>query len=56
MNTIFKYGLLLMGAYFAINWMADNPGKIDLFRHNVNNVVAVSADAASEIANEVGSQ
>ena len=48
MNTIFRYALIFMGAYFAINWMADNPAKVDVFRTNVNNVVQSSSDMATK--------
>ena len=53
MNTIFRYALIFMGAYFAINWMADNPAKVDVFRTNVNNVVQSSSDMATKTIKEM---
>jgi uncharacterized membrane-anchored protein len=53
MNTIFRYALLLMGTYFVINWMADNPGKLELIRTEVNSAVAVSATVVANTINEM---
>ena len=53
MNTILKYALIFMGAYFAINWMADNPTKVETFRAKVNSAVTTGSAVAANAINEM---
>ena len=56
MNTIFKYTMIIMGAYFTINWMADNPEKMNSIRDRVNGAVETGATMASDTVAEVTQQ
>ncbi len=53
MNTIFKYTVLGVGIYFAVNWIADNPKSMQQFRSMMNRGVATAADVASKVLDEV---
>ncbi len=53
MNTVIRYGLIGAGIYFGINWLADNPRKVDSVRNGVNNLVASTVDASNNLIDEV---
>ena len=39
MNNIFRYVVFAGGFYISINWLADNPKRVDIIRDQVNNFV-----------------
>lgn len=53
MSSFFKIAMFVVGVYTTINWMADNPEKVDRFRENVNDFVDAGASGASETISEV---
>tara|TARA_B100000131_G_scaffold149815_1_gene145367 strand:- start:157 stop:288 length:132 start_codon:yes stop_codon:yes gene_type:complete len=40
MDKIFRYGFMSVVFYFGINWLADNPKKINSVRKQVNALVS----------------
>ena len=48
--------MFVIGVYTTINWMADNPDKVDTFRQNVNELVSTGASGASETISDVVNQ
>ena len=56
MNTIFKYAMIMVGVYFGINWIADNPQKVDSARHSFNQAVDGGTQAASDAVTEIMQQ
>ena len=56
MSSFFKIAMFVIGVYTTINWMADNPGKVDAFRENVNNIISAGANGASETISDVVQQ
>ncbi len=53
MNTIFKYVILSVMLYVSINWVADNPLKVNEARRQLNTAVDAGFEAGSNFAREV---
>ena len=56
MSSFFKIAMFVVGVYTTINWMADNPDKVNTFRENVNNVISTGANGATETISDVVNQ
>jgi hypothetical protein len=39
MNNIFRYAIFAGVFYFGINWLADNPKRVNNIRNQVNSLV-----------------
>ena len=56
MSSFFKIAMFVIGVYTTINWMADNPDKVNTFRENFNDVISTGANGASETISDVVNQ
>lgn len=52
MNTIFKYTMITFGIYFTVNWVADNPAKLNEIRQKMNIAISDGTAAATRIAKD----
>ncbi len=53
MNTIIKYIIISVMFYVSVNWVADNPAKVNEARHQLNTAIDAGFAAGSNFAHEV---
>ena len=53
MSTIIKYTVISVMFYVSVNWVADNPLKVNEARNQLNSAVDAGFEAGSELAREV---
>ena len=52
MKTFFRYGFTAFVFYATINWVADNPAKVNYIRKQVNKSVDAGLEQGNEIVEE----
>ena len=52
MRTIMRYGLTGAIIYFGINWVADNPKKVNYMRNQLNKSVDAGIDKSADLLEE----
>lgn len=52
MKTILKYAFVVLGVYFAVNWVADNPKQMDAVRDNMNQAIDKGISEADKFIKE----
>jgi len=53
MDTIIKYIVISVMFYVSVNWVADNPLKVNQMRKQLNSAVDAGFEAGSEFAKGV---
>ena len=48
MRTIIRYGLTGAAIYFGVNWVADNPKKVNYMRNQLNKSVDAGLERGGE--------
>ena len=56
MRKFMRYGITGFVLYASINWIADNPAKINVLRKQMNAAVDAGIETGSESINEVKKQ
>jgi len=54
MSTIIKYIVISVMFYVSVNWVADNPLKVNEARNQLNTAVTAGYEAGSELVREAG--
>ena len=52
MRTMMRYGIMGAGLYFGVNWVADNPKKVNFIRNHFNKSVDAGIEKGSELLEE----
>ena len=52
MSTIIKYIVISIMFYVSVNWIADNPLKVNEARNQLNTAVSTGYEAVSEFVRE----
>ena len=52
MQTIMRYGIMGTLLYFGVNWIADNPAKVNYIRKQVNKTVDVGIEKGNHLLEE----
>ena len=53
MSTIIKYIVISVMFYVSVNWIADNPLKVNQARNQLNTAVSTGYEAGTEFMKEV---
>jgi len=53
MSSIFKIAMFIIGVFSTINWVADNPQKMEAFRTGVNDAIDATATTTTDVVNGV---
>ena len=54
MSTIIKYIVITVMFYVSVNWIADNPLKVNEARNQLNTAVSTGYEAGSELVRGAG--
>lgn len=52
MQTLMRYGMMGAVVYFGVNWVADNPAKVNHIRKQLNKSVEQGIERGTEILEE----